>query len=149
MLIVRKDISRIKELKSTLSESVAMKDLREAQKILGIEIVRDRNEKKLYLSQEMYVEKFLRRFSMDKAKTVSISLASHFKLSHNLCPYTDEEKLSMKNIMYSSAVDNLMYVTICTRPDISQDVRMVSRYLSNLGKDHWEAVKWVMRYLRG
>ena len=50
----------------------------EARKILGIYIVRDRNEKKLYLSQEMYVEKVLRRFSMDKAKVVSTPLASHF-----------------------------------------------------------------------
>jgi hypothetical protein len=149
MLIVGKNISRIKELKNTLSESFAMKDLGEARKILGIEIVRDRNEKKLYLSQEKYVEKVLRRFSMDKAKAVSIPLASHFKLSHKLCPSTDEEKLSMKNIPYSSAVGSLMYAMVCTRPDIAHVVGMVSRYLSNPGKVHWEAVKWVMRYLRG
>ncbi|WJX48823.1 hypothetical protein P8452_35337 [Trifolium repens] len=149
MLIVGKNISRIKELKNTLSESFAMKDLGEARKILGIEIVRDRNEKKLYLSQEKYVEKVLRRFSMDKAKAVSIPLASHFKLSHKLCPSTDEEKLSMKSIPYSSAVGSLMYAMVCTRPDIAHAVGVVSRYLSNPGKVHWEAVKWVMRYLRG
>ncbi|WJX13388.1 hypothetical protein P8452_03779 [Trifolium repens] len=149
MLIVGKNISRIKELKNTLSESFAMNDLGEARKILGIEIVRDRNEKKLYLSQEKYVEKVLRRFSMDKAKEVSIPLASHFKLSHKLCPSTDEEKLSMKNIPYSSAVGSLMYAMVCTRPDIAHAVGVVSRYLSNPGKVHWEAVKWVMRYLRG
>ena len=50
MLIVGNNISRIKELKNTLSESFAMKDLGEAREILGIEIVRDRNEKKFYLS---------------------------------------------------------------------------------------------------
>jgi hypothetical protein len=149
MLIVGKNISRIKELKNTLSESFAMKDLGEARKILGIEIVRDRNEKKLYLSQEKYVEKVLRRFSMDKAKAVSIPLASHFKLSHKLCPSTDEEKLSMKNIPYSSGVGSLMYAMVCTRPDIAHAVGVVSRYLSNPGKVHWEAVKWVMRYLCG
>jgi hypothetical protein len=149
MLIVGKHISRIKELKNTLSESFAMKDLGEARKILGIEIVRDRNEKKLYLSQEKYVEKVLRRFSMDKAKAVSIPLASHFKLSHKLCPSTNEEKLSMKSIPYSSAVGSLMYAMVCTRPDIAHAVGVVSRYLSNPGKVHWEAVKWVMRYLRG
>ncbi|GAA0147202.1 transmembrane signal receptor [Lithospermum erythrorhizon] len=149
MLIAGKDISRIKELKNTLSESFAMNDLGEARKILGIEIVRDRNEKKLYLSQEKYVEKVLRRFGMDKAKVVSISLASHFKFSHPLCPSTNEEKLSMKSIPYSSAVGSLMYVMVCTRPDISHAMRVVSRYLSNPERHHWEVVKWVMRYLRG
>ena len=78
---------------------------------------------------------------MDKAKAVSIPLASHFKLSHKLCPSTNEEKLSMKNFLYSSVVGSLMYAMVCTRP--------VGRYLSNSGKDHWETVKWVMRYLRG
>ncbi|MCI78445.1 vacuolar protein sorting-associated protein 33, partial [Trifolium medium] len=42
-----------------------------------------------------------------------------------------------------------MYVMVCTRPDIAHVVGIVSRYLSNPGKGHWEAVKWVMRYLRG
>ncbi|GAA0152795.1 hypothetical protein LIER_37562 [Lithospermum erythrorhizon] len=141
MLIVGKVISRIKELKSTLSKSFSMKDLGEAQKILGIEIVRDRNEKKLYLSQEKYVEKVLRRFGMDKAKAVSIPLASHFKLSHQLCPFTNEEELSMKNIPYSSAVGSLMYAMVCTRSNIAHVVGVVSRYLSNSGRYHWEAVK--------
>lgn len=140
MLNDGKDISRIKELKNTLSEYFSMKDLGEARKIIGIEIVRDRNEKKLYLSQEMYVEKVLQSFSMDKAKAVSIPLVSHFKLSHKLCPSTNEEKSSMKSISYSSSVGSLMYVMVCTRRDIAHVVRMVSRYLSNLGKDHWEAV---------
>lgn len=149
MLIVGNDISRIKELKKTLSESFAMKDLGEARKIFGIEIVQDRNKKKLYLSQEMHVDKVLQRFSMDKAKAASIPLASRFKLSHKLCPSTDEEKLSMNNILYSSAICSLMYDMVCIRPDIAHAVGMVSRYLSNPGKDNWEVVKWAMRYLCG
>ena len=135
-------------MKNTFNESFAIKDLGEAREILGIEIVRDRNEKKLNLSQEMYVEKVLRCFSMDKAKAVSIPFSSHFKFSYKLCSSTGEEKSSMKNISYSLVVGSLMYVMVCTRPDIAHDVGMVSPYLSNLGKDHCETVKWVMRYLR-
>ncbi|GAA0172765.1 hypothetical protein LIER_26522 [Lithospermum erythrorhizon] len=100
-------------------------------------------------SDENYVEKVLRHFGMDKAKAVSIPLPSHFKLSRQLCPSTNEEKLSMKNILYSWAVGSLMYAMFCTRPDITHAVGVVSRYLSNPGRHHWEAVKWVMRYLRG
>lgn len=95
------------------------------------------------------MEKVLQCFSMDKAKATGIPLASHFKLSHKLCPSTDEEKLSVKNIPYSLVVGSLMYVMIYTRPYIAHVVGMVSRYLSNPGKDRWEVVKWVMRYLCG
>lgn len=101
------------------------------------------------MSQEKYIEKVLQRFGMDKAKAVSIPLASHFKLSHEQCPSTDDEKSSMKNVPYSSAVGSLMYAMVCTRPDIAYAVGIVSRYLSNPGRHHWEAVKWIMRYLRG
>jgi hypothetical protein len=37
----------------------------------------------------------------------------------------------------------------CTRPDIAHAVGVVSRYMNNLGKEHWEAVKWILKYLRG
>jgi len=38
---------------------------------------------------------------------------------------------------------------VCTRPDIAHAVGVVSRFLSNPGKEHWEGVKWILRYLKG
>ncbi|WJZ84404.1 hypothetical protein VitviT2T_004010 [Vitis vinifera] len=42
-----------------------------------------------------------------------------------------------------------MYAMVCTRPDIAYAVGVVSRFLSNPGRLHWEAIKWIMKYLRG
>jgi hypothetical protein len=42
-----------------------------------------------------------------------------------------------------------MYAMFSTRPDISHAVGVVSKYMENLGKEHWAAVKWVLHYLRG
>ncbi|GKB50687.1 hypothetical protein Tco_0901440 [Tanacetum coccineum] len=42
-----------------------------------------------------------------------------------------------------------MYLMVCTRPDIAYAVSVVRRYLANPGKNHWEAVKWILKYLRG
>jgi hypothetical protein len=41
-----------------------------------------------------------------------------------------------------------MYEMVCTRPNIAHAVGVVSRYMNNLGKKHWEEVKWILRYLR-
>ncbi|MCO5579842.1 hypothetical protein L7F22_033704 [Adiantum nelumboides] len=41
-----------------------------------------------------------------------------------------------------------MYAMIATRPDIAFAVGVVSRYMSNPEKKHWEAVKGIMRYLK-
>ena len=37
---------------------------------------------------------------------------------------------------------------VCTRPDIAQVVSVVSRYLACPGRGHWEAIKWIFRYLK-
>ena len=55
----------------------------------------------------------------------------------------------MASVPYASAVGSLMYAMVCTRPDITHAVGVVSKYMANPGKEHWEAVKWLLRYLRG
>jgi hypothetical protein len=89
------------------------------------------------------------RFGMNNVKPVQIPLASHFNLSLGLCPSNDEEKDYMSRVPYANVVGSLMYVMVSTRPDISHAVGVVSRYMENPGKENWEAVKWVLRYLRG
>ena len=42
-----------------------------------------------------------------------------------------------------------MYAMVCTRPNIAHIVGTVSRFLSNPGRQHWNAVKWILRYLHG
>ncbi|MCI64206.1 GDSL esterase/lipase 1-like, partial [Trifolium medium] len=55
----------------------------------------------------------------------------------------------MKKVPYASAVGSLMYDMVCTRPDIAHEVGVVSRFLFNPDKDHWQAVKWILIYLKG
>ncbi|CAL8169107.1 unnamed protein product [Prunus armeniaca] len=54
----------------------------------------------------------------------------------------------MAMMPYSSAVGSLMYAMICTRPDITHAVGIVSKFLSKPGREHWNTVKWILRYLR-
>jgi len=73
---------------------------------------------------------------MDKARPVSVPLAEHFKLSTMQCPTSEEEKKKMSKVSYSSIVGNLMYAMICTRSNVAHVVGVVSRLLSNPGKEH-------------
>jgi len=41
-----------------------------------------------------------------------------------------------------------MYAMVCTRPDIAHAMGVVSKYMDNLGKEHPQGVKWILRYLR-
>jgi hypothetical protein len=149
MLIAAKSMKEINILKTQLSKEFEMKDLGAARKILGMEIRREREKGTLYLSQRKYIEKIISRFGMENSKPVSTPLAAHFRLSADMSPSIEEEREYMSRVPYANAVGSLMYAMVCTRPDISHAVSMVSRYMANPGKEHWQAVKWLLRYLRG
>ena len=119
------------------------------KQILGMRISRDRSAGTLNLSQELYIEKVLSRFMVNDAKPRTTPLSNHFKLSKEQSPKIAEERDHMTLVPYASAVGTLMYVMVCTRHDIAHAVGVVSRYMANPGKEHWEAVKWLLRYLRG
>ena len=86
---------------------------------------------------------------MEKGNALSTPLPSYVKLSLNDCPKSDAEKAKMEKVPYSSAVGSIMYAMICIRLDIAHAVGVVSRYMSNPGKKHWEAVKNIRQYLNG
>ena len=112
-------------------------------------IIRDKANGTLKFSQLEYVNKALSIFNMNEAKPVSTPLGSHFKLSKEQSPKTEEERDHMSKVPYALAIDSLMYAMVCTRPDIAHAVGVVSRFMSRPGKQHWEAVKWILRYLKG
>jgi ATP-binding cassette subfamily B (MDR/TAP) protein 1 len=99
MLIVGHDAKKIHILKEQLSKYFAMKDLGPAKQILDMKITRDRKKEKLWLSQEMYVQKVLERFNMCNFKPICSLLTSHFKLSSKQCPSSDEERDEMKRFL--------------------------------------------------
>ena len=125
-----------------------MKDLGEANHILGIQIIRDCKNRLLALSQASYINKVLIKFSMQNSKKGNLPSRHGVHLSKKQCPKTPQEEEDMRQIPYASAVSSLMYAMLCTRPDICFTVRMVSRYQSNLGLDHWVSVKHILKYLR-
>ncbi|KAH9646574.1 hypothetical protein KPL70_024912 [Citrus sinensis] len=124
MLIACKWREEIEKLKVMLNSEFDMKDLGTANKILGVEIKRNRTKGEIFLSQERYLTKVLEAYKMLDSKPVLTPLTAHFKLSNQLCPKTDEEKLDMKNVPYANVVSCLMYAMVLTRPDLSHSATL-------------------------
>ena len=104
MLIAGSSIEEINNLKKKLSKQFAMKDLEVVKQILGMRIIRDKVNGTLKLSQSEYVKKVLSRFNMNEAKPMSIPLGSHFKLSKEQSPKTEEERDYMSKMPYALAI---------------------------------------------
>ncbi|KAK9024844.1 hypothetical protein V6N11_064750 [Hibiscus sabdariffa] len=148
ILLIGNDIPTLQSVKTWLSNCFSMKDLGEATYILGVKIYRDRSRRLIGLSQSTYIDKVLKRFSMEEYKRGFLPMSHGVSHSKEKCPSTPQERERMSRIPYASAIGSIMYAMICTRPDVSYALSMTNRYQSNPGESHWVAVKNILKYLR-
>ena len=129
MLIFGTSISQVDLTKEFLSSKFSMKDLGEADVILGIRIKREQG--KLILSQSHYIEKVLKKFNVSEKSTFlySTPMDPSIKLVPN-------EGIAISQLEYARAIGCLMYAMTSTRPNIAYAVGQFSRYTSNLSKQH-------------
>ena len=114
-----------------------------------MDIVRNQMKGELFLSQQGYLKKVVERFRMHQSKPVSTPLGHHTKLSITQAPNTEEERRKMDTIPYASGVGSIMYGMVCSRPNLAHAVSIVSRFMADPCQAHWEALKWVLRYVNG
>lgn len=149
ILLACSDMNLLMETKKFLSSNFDMKDLGEASFVLGIEIHRDRRKGVLGLSQKVYIEKVLKKFSMHACSPSPAPIVKGDRFGEHQCPKNEYEINQMKAVPYASAVGSLQYAQVCTRPDLAYVTGLLGRYQKNPGFEHWKLVKKVLRYLQG
>ncbi|KAK8506960.1 hypothetical protein V6N12_009271 [Hibiscus sabdariffa] len=93
--------------------------------------LKDRSRRLLGLSQSTYIDKVLKRFSMEESKRGFLPMRHGISLSKEMCPSTPQERERMSQIPYALAIGSIMYAMICTRLDLSYALSMTSRYQAN------------------
>ena len=68
ILLIDNDVGVLSTIKEWLATQFEMKDLGEASYVLGIKFLLDHKNKVLALSQATYIEKILKKFSMENSK---------------------------------------------------------------------------------
>uniref|UniRef100_A0A2N9HL28 CCHC-type domain-containing protein n=1 Tax=Fagus sylvatica TaxID=28930 RepID=A0A2N9HL28_FAGSY len=104
ILLAGNDAEMIVATKEWLSSNFEMKDMGEADYILGVKIFRDRSKKILGLSQQTYIKKVLERFQMSDCKPIDTPIAKNESLSQNMCPKTQDEQEKMARVPYANAI---------------------------------------------
>ncbi|GJY59617.1 zinc finger, CCHC-type containing protein [Tanacetum coccineum] len=140
MLIFGTDQNQVDETKKFLSSRFSMKDMGEADVILGIKIKSE--NKGIVITQSQYIEKILKKFNREDCSLVNTLMDPVEKLKPNTGKLVDQ----LEN---SRAIGCLMYAMTSTRPDIAYVVGRLSRFTSNPSRQHWKAITMVFKYLRG
>src|SRR5215216_6368104 len=139
----------LESIKECLKGVFQKKDLSEATYILGIKIYRDRSRHLIRLSMSTYLDKILKGVQNGSVKERVLACVQGMKLSKTQNPTTAEDGKRMKVISYASAIGSIKYAMLYARPIVYLAISLAKEYNSDLGVDHWTAVKVILSYLRG
>lgn len=142
MLIFWNNADELLKVKQDLMSKFEMKDLGKAELILGMHIEQD--DTGIKMNQEKYVDKVLKTFGMEDCKDASTPAATGQTLTR-----PEPSHIPDPRIPYQSLIGSLMYLAVCTRPDIAHTVSHLSQFNNCYTEDHWTAAKHVLRYLKG
>ena len=138
LIISGPNVSDIEKFKQEMKKKFSMSDLGLLSYYLGIEVKQD--EEGITLSQSGYAGKILESAGMTNCNGCETPMEARLKLHKN-----DGE--AVDPTAYRSIIGSLRYI-VNTRPDLAYSVGVVSRYMEAPNKEHWAAVKHILRYLK-
>ena len=144
LVLAAKSDKHIADVKKALSEKFEVKDMGELHHFLGTKVLQNKQNGEVWIGQPAYTQTVLRKFNMENAKPVDTPVDISSKLVK-----MNEDSESANQEQFQSAVGSLLYLSTMTRPDITYAVSNVAKFCANPAKEHWIAVKRIMRYLIG
>ncbi|CAI7856971.1 unnamed protein product, partial [Closterium sp. NIES-54] len=138
------DTEALALVKAELQERHTCTDLGELCSYLGLHITRDRARRTITLTQSHIVHQVLQHFGFQFSSPQPTPLS----IGHSLSAPPSDESVEPSG-PYPELVGCLMYLMMCTRPDLVHPPSLLARYVApgRHRKVHWDAVKRVLRYL--
>ncbi|GAU33542.1 hypothetical protein TSUD_143350 [Trifolium subterraneum] len=140
LLVIGNESNSLSQFKQAMENEFEMTDLGEMKYFLGMEIFQ--SSAGIFISQKKYALEVLKKFHMDKCKSVSTPLVVNEKLSK------DDGDNSANASIYRSIIGSLLYLS-ATRPDIMFAASLLSRFMHSPSQVHLGAAKRVLRYIKG
>jgi hypothetical protein len=111
---------------------------------------REREHKLMRLHQKGNIQEVLTRFHMEKCNPTRTPLDMGHELTVE-APFAPGEEEEMKKVPYAELIGCLMYIMVCTRPDLAYPVSLLARFMADgaYRRKHWVSAKRVLRYLKG
>lgn len=153
MLLICKELDRVKAFKEAIKGEFAIHDLGEVNDFLGCQIVRDRGQKKLYMSSALKIDALVESFGMDgETRKIETPMSKSFVPTGQSVQHNIEEGAGVAlepGHRYCELIGSLLYLANTTRPDIAQAVGVLSRYRGTPTTAHMQEGLRVVRYLKG
>jgi hypothetical protein len=133
-------------IKGEIKKAFGIKDLGPLRNFLGVQFERNWETRELWIHQEMFIDSLLAEYDLTNCNAVKTPLDS----DHPFGLPTDVH-VSVANLtrIFQRIVGSLLFLQICSRPDISFAVLILSQHCASPELCHLAAAKRVLRYLKG
>lgn len=137
--VFHNDVEEKERLFNKLQENFDIKDLGEAQQVLGLRLFRDEKNNRIFINQRHYIDEILHRFGFSDCKTSYTPMEFGLK-----CKKAE----TVSDNPYQHAIGCLMYLAVNSRPDIAYAVSFLSQFNTCHSDTHWQYVSRIFRYLK-
>ena len=144
-LIISPKMADINVARGQLKTEFEMKDLGPCHYFLGIQIIRDRPNRRIHLIQGAYIDKMLATFQMENATGFSTPMEAGAK---SLIKDFDGIASKTDVKLYQSMVGSVNYLMTQTRPDLGFAISFLSQFLQNPGPAHINAARRLLKYVK-
>ena len=144
ILLFSNNSEMLKREKLALAKRFDVEDLGELHYVLGMCVKRNRGLRTLSISQTKYLEGILKKFNVDKCKPVSTPLEAGRKFES-----LSEDDKPVDAKLFQMAIGCLTYAATISRPDLAAAVGVLSKFMAKPGKEHWQGIKRILRYVQG
>lgn len=142
LLLACSDKGEMLATKRAICSEFQVVDKGPATNFLGLEIQRDGDIGAIRISQKKHIMGLLQEMDMVNCRTASTPLEANFQVNceSKSCKRVDATE-------YQSVIGSLMYIALCSRPDVLHSVCKLSQRNTNPHSEHLAAAKQVLRYL--
>ena len=132
-MVTRSSLEVIKAFKEEIGTHFRITNLGPISWLLRMKVTRDYGNCTISLSQELYVNTILTKYSFIDVKPVSIPLNPHIQLSEKQSSTTMNKIARMQNIPYQQVVGLLIHLAAGTCPDIAFATFFIGQFNNNPG----------------
>lgn len=142
IIVACNDGNFLKYIKSKLCETFKMKILINVNNFLGINIIKNLENKTIAIDQISAIKNLLKKFNVEECKTYKTPIEKNLNLERNT------NIMNKTKLPYKELLGSLMYIMMATRPDICYCVSYFGRFQDWATDQHFNHLLRVLKYLK-
>jgi hypothetical protein len=146
-ICMKKNVNRMRFFEKSLMKRFEMRILNELKWFLRIKIIRDRANRKIWLCQNLYINKIVTKFHLKEMKCSKTSFANLSRINENAENSNQEKSNSQRVYVFQQRMRSLNFAIVIFRSDIIFFIAKLAQFLKNSNSKYVTIANRIIAYL--